>query len=204
MAVAIYFGLHFLTWVGQFSLLYRSVGYLRSHLLHLFPLLLCLSYSFSFVPGPGPPVQMIQSPPQITSPSLSQSQFNFPPTSVSLPHPPVNHVRSVSPAVISHSPGQSVLLLRPQGPNEMTTQIIPQSKLIWRFVRLARSLCRLFTESYQNFTFSIFQGLLNASLTLREVKKASSYKLLTWICHVKPTRIVWLLFINLKDSFRLG
>ena len=73
--------------------------------------------------GPAMPT-MIQSPPQITSPSLPQSQFNFPPPAMAQT---VNQVRAVSqpPAVIQQQPSAPVLYAVRNPVNEMQpTQIM--------------------------------------------------------------------------------
>jgi hypothetical protein len=69
-------------------------------------------------PGPAMPT-MVQSPPQITSPSLQQSQFNFPPPAIPQP---VNQVRPVSqpPAVIPQQPPAPIFI--------QPTQIMTASK----------------------------------------------------------------------------
>jgi hypothetical protein len=66
---------------------------------------------------------MIQSPPQITSPSLQQSQFNFPPQSMPQSVTPVRPVTQ-PPNVMSQQPSPPVLFAR----NEMQPTQIMTSK----------------------------------------------------------------------------
>jgi hypothetical protein len=66
---------------------------------------------------------MIQSPPQITSPSLQQSQFNFPPQSMPQSVTPVRPVTQ-PPNVMSQQPSPPVLFVR----NEMQPTQIMTSK----------------------------------------------------------------------------
>ena len=79
---------------------------------------------------------MIQSPPQIASPSLQQHQFNFP-QPMALTAQPVNtSVRPVGPTVIPQQPRQTpVVLMRPQASGEMQApQIMAQSTLVPSFL----------------------------------------------------------------------
>ena len=71
----------------------------------------------------GPAMPLMQSPPQITSPSLQQSQFNFPPPAMAQP---VNQVRPVSqpPAVIPQQPSAQVLYVRNSVNEIQPTQIM--------------------------------------------------------------------------------
>ncbi|XP_028396822.1 ataxin-2-like protein [Dendronephthya gigantea] len=66
-------------------------------------------------------VPMIQSPPQITSPSLQQSQFNFPTPSLPQPVRPVNQPPAVMPPQPTPPP---VFLVRPATNEMQPTQII--------------------------------------------------------------------------------
>ncbi len=82
----------------------------------------------------GPAMQqMIQSPPQITSPSLQQQHFSFP--SPAIPQA-VNPVRPVTqpPAVIPQQPSPSVVYMRNPGNEIQPTQIMASK--YYEFLRL--------------------------------------------------------------------